>query len=73
MLSKGDNNQGDDRGLYPTNQIWLNREHIIGKIRAYMPFVGYLTILINDYPILKYLMMGLMIFSVMINKEKEKV
>ncbi len=73
MLTKGDNNSGDDRGLYPNNIVWLKREHFIGKIRGYMPYVGYLTILINDYPILKYLMLGSMIISVMINKEKEKI
>lgn len=73
MLTKGDNNGSDDRGLYPSHIVWLKREHIIGKIRGYMPYVGYLTIIINDYPLLKYLMLGAMIFSVMINKDKEKV
>jgi signal peptidase len=25
-LTKGDNNQSDDRGLYPNNVLWLNRK-----------------------------------------------
>ena len=71
LLSKGDNNPVDDRGLYPKNVIWLNKEHIIGKIRAYCPYIGYITILINEKPILKYALIGAMLFSVMISKDPE--
>ena len=71
LLSKGDNNPVDDRGLYPTNVFWLNKKHIIGKIRAYCPYVGYLTIVINDYPILKYGLIGFMLLSVMMSKDPE--
>ena len=71
LLSKGDNNPVDDWGLYPTNVFWLNKEHIIGKIWAYCPYVGYLTIIINDYPILKYALIGFMLMSVMISKDPE--
>ena len=71
LLSKGDNNPVDDRGLYPRNIFWLNKKHIIGKIRAYCPYVGYLTIFINDYPILKYTLIGLMLLSVVISKDPE--
>ena len=71
MLSKGDANNADDRGLYPSGVFWLNRKHVIGKIRAYCPFVGYLTILLNENPPLKYTVLGLMLFSVMISKDQE--
>lgn len=71
LLSKGDNNPVDDRGLYPRNVFWLNKKHIIGKIRAYCPYVGYLTIVINDYPILKYSLIGMMLLSVIISKDPE--
>ena len=71
MLSKGDANPTDDRGLYPSGVFWLNRKHVIGKIRAYCPFVGYLTILLNENPPLKYTVLGLMLFSVMISKDQE--
>lgn len=71
MLSKGDANPVDDRGLYPPKTFWLNRKHVIGKIRAYCPYVGYLTILLNENPILKYTVLGLMLFSVMIAKDPE--
>ena len=71
LLSKGDNNPVDDRGLYPPRTFWLNRKHIIGKIRAYCPYVGYLTILLNEHPMLKYTVLGLMLFSVMVSKDPE--
>lgn len=35
MLTKGDNNAVDDRGLYPAGQLWLNERHIIGRARGY--------------------------------------
>jgi signal peptidase len=32
ILTKGDNNWGDDRSLYPKGQLWLNPNHIMGKV-----------------------------------------
>lgn len=71
LLSKGDNNPVNDRGLYPHGVIWLNRKHIIGQIRGYCPYVGYLTIVINENPILKYSLLGSMLLSVMLSKDTE--
>nr|CAG8464593.1 12426_t:CDS:2 [Entrophospora candida] len=34
ILTKGDNNQVDDRGLYNKNQFWIHKEHLVGKISA---------------------------------------
>ncbi|CAG8537001.1 3108_t:CDS:2, partial [Racocetra fulgida] len=31
ILTKGDNNQVDDRGLYNPGQQWIHKEDIIGK------------------------------------------
>ena len=33
MLTKGDNNEVDDRGLYNRGQVWLSRKNIIGRAR----------------------------------------
>ena len=52
-LTKGDNNQVDDRGLYAPGQIWLERKDIIGKAKGFIPYIGIVTILMNDYPQLK--------------------
>ena len=54
LLTKGDNNRRDDRSLYAKGQDWLHRDHVIGKAVGYIPYVGMATILMNDYPWLKY-------------------
>ena len=71
LLSKGDANPVDDRGLYPRGVYFINRKHIIGKIRAYCPYIGYLTIVLNEQPVLKYIVIGLMLLSVIISKDPE--
>lgn len=43
----------DDRGLYNTGQKWLNKQHVIGRARGYLPYVGMVTIIMNDYPMFK--------------------
>jgi signal peptidase len=52
-LTKGDNNNVDDRGLYAPGQYWLERKDIIGKAKGFVPYIGIVTILMNDYPQLK--------------------
>ena len=54
ILTKGDNNLVDDRGLYSERQLWLDRDSIMGRARGSLPYVGMVTILLNDYPNLKY-------------------
>lgn len=69
LLTKGDNNQIDDRNLYPGKQLWLERKHILGRINGYLPYVGIITIIMNDYPILKYLVIAFLGLLVLTNKE----
>ncbi|KAL5478399.1 SEC11 [Sanghuangporus weigelae] len=57
LLTKGDNNAQDDIGLYQGLQ-WLERRHIIGKVGGFLPYIGYVTIVMNDYPQLKYALLG---------------
>ncbi|VDK44794.1 unnamed protein product [Anisakis simplex] len=54
FLTKGDNNQVDDRGLYAPGQFWLTRKDVVGRAKGFVPYVGMVTILMNDYPKLKY-------------------
>jgi hypothetical protein len=68
-LTKGDNNNIDDRNLYATGQLWLSRREIVGRAVAYCPYVGMVTILLNDYPALKYVLVGLMGLFVLTGKE----
>ncbi|KAJ4462350.1 putative Signal peptidase complex catalytic subunit sec11 [Paratrimastix pyriformis] len=59
-LTKGDNNQVDDRGLYPVGQDWLRPDQIIGRARGFCPFVGRVTIIMTDYPKVKYALLLLL-------------
>lgn len=34
LLTKGDNNRVDDRGLYNRGQFWLDPDDIIGRAQA---------------------------------------
>lgn len=69
LLTKGDNNPGNDRGLYNPGQLWLQREDIQGRVRGSLPYVGYLTILMNDFPWVKYALLGTIALFVVFNRE----
>lgn len=69
LLTKGDNNRVDDRGLYAPGQLWLNREDILGKAIGTLRYVGMVTIALNDYPVLKYVLVGMMGLFVLTSKE----
>jgi len=47
LLTKGDNNLADDTELYARGQDYIERKDIIGSVIAYIPFVGYVTILLT--------------------------
>eukprot|EP01123_Difflugia_compressa_P005839 TRINITY_DN17954_c0_g1_i1.p1 TRINITY_DN17954_c0_g1~~TRINITY_DN17954_c0_g1_i1.p1 ORF type:complete len:179 (-),score=10.62 TRINITY_DN17954_c0_g1_i1:50-586(-) len=68
ILTKGDNNQVHDRGLY-NGLTWLNREHIMGRAAGYLPYIGMITIWMNDYPILKWALIGILGLFVVVNRE----
>merc|ERR1711907_17853 len=70
VLTKGDNNQVDDRGLYAHRQLFISRKEIMGRAQAFLPYVGMITIWLNDYPWLKYILIGSMGFFVIIGREK---
>ena len=53
FLTKGDNNSVDDRGLYAPGQLWLTKRDVVGRARGFVPYIGVVTILMNDYPKLK--------------------
>lgn len=69
IVTKGDNNHVDDRGLYKPGQLFLKKSNVMGRAYAFIPFVGMVTIWLNDFPWLKYLLIGMMAFFVMIGRE----
>ncbi|KAH7722321.1 microsomal signal peptidase subunit [Aphelenchoides avenae] len=69
FLTKGDNNQVDDRGLYAPGQYWLQRKDVVGRAKGFIPYVGMVTILMNDYPKLKYTVLALLGIFVLVHRE----
>nr|CAD1844258.1 unnamed protein product [Ananas comosus var. bracteatus] len=67
--SSGDNNPVDDISLYPQGQFWLERHHIIGRAVGYLPHVGWVTIIMTEKPIIKYLLIGALGLLVLSSKE----
>ncbi|TFK39607.1 hypothetical protein BDQ12DRAFT_722446 [Crucibulum laeve] len=68
LLTKGDNNPVDDIELYEGLE-WLERKHVVGKVRGFLPFIGYITIAMNDIPQLKYALLGGLAFLSLIGRE----
>ncbi|OAX37872.1 hypothetical protein K503DRAFT_771076, partial [Rhizopogon vinicolor AM-OR11-026] len=43
LLTKGDNNHADDIELYQSLD-WFERRHIVGKVRGFLSYIGYVMI-----------------------------
>ncbi|KAM0938737.1 putative signal peptidase I [Dioscorea sansibarensis] len=69
VLTKGDNNFGDDRLLYARGQLWLQQHHIMGRAVGFLPYVGWVTIIMTEKPIIKYLLIGALGLLVITSKE----
>ena len=70
LLTKGDNNAADDTELYARGQTALVRaDDVVGSVVGFIPFVGYGTILLSEYPWLKTAMLGLMGLTVILQRE----
>ncbi|KAK5996772.1 Signal peptidase complex catalytic subunit SEC11 [Cladobotryum mycophilum] len=69
LLTKGDNNLADDTELYARGQDYLERKDIIGSVVGYIPFVGYVTIMLSEHPWLKTVMLGIMGALVVLQRE----
>ncbi|XP_007479282.3 signal peptidase complex catalytic subunit SEC11A isoform X1 [Monodelphis domestica] len=69
FLTKGDNNAVDDRGLYKQGQLWLEKKDVVGRARGFVPYIGIVTILMNDYPKFKYAVLFLLGLFVLVHRE----
>ena len=69
LLTKGDNNAADDTELYARGQDYLERQDIIGSVIGYVPFVGYVTIMLSEHPWMKTAMLGIMGLLVVLQRE----
>uniref|UniRef100_A0A914CMF2 Signal peptidase complex catalytic subunit SEC11 n=1 Tax=Acrobeloides nanus TaxID=290746 RepID=A0A914CMF2_9BILA len=69
FLTKGDNNPTDDRGLYAPGQYWLTLTDVVGRAKGFVPYVGMVTILMNDNPKFKYIVLGLLGLFVLVHRD----
>jgi signal peptidase len=69
FLTKGDNNFGDDRGLYSAGQKWLRRSDIVGRVIFIVPKIGMITILMNARKWLKYAIIGILSIALLFMTE----
>ncbi|ERT01056.1 signal peptidase protein, endoplasmic reticulum-type [Sporothrix schenckii 1099-18] len=69
LLTKGDNNVADDTDLYARKQDYLERKDIVGSVVGFVPFVGYVTIMLTEHPWLKTVMLGIMGLAVVLQRE----
>ena len=70
ILTKGDNNYAsDDHGIYLHGQKWVEREDVLGRARIHIPSAGMLTIVMNDYPYLKVLLLTILGFAVLTSSD----
>ena len=69
-LTKGDNNDRDDIPLYPPGQLYVKRQEIIGTVKGYIPYIGWVTILMTEHPWLKATVFGAVGVSALIRRKR---
>ncbi|KEQ68105.1 putative signal peptidase I [Aureobasidium namibiae CBS 147.97] len=50
LLTKGDNNEVVDVPLYPPGRHTVTRSEVIGLVRGYVPWLGWIAIAPRDFP-----------------------
>ncbi|KAK2604302.1 hypothetical protein N8I77_007245 [Diaporthe amygdali] len=55
FLTKGDNNEADDVTLYPKGRTLVSRREVIGFVRLYVPWMGWLVIGFQEIHWIRYL------------------
>lgn len=70
LLTKGDNNVYNDIHLYGNAGDWVEEDWIIGKSYAYVPRLGYITILLAETSGLRYLSVVLILFFILAIEEE---
>ncbi|OMP07232.1 Peptidase S26B, eukaryotic signal peptidase [Corchorus olitorius] len=69
ILTKGDANPMDDRVMYTSGQLWLQQKYIMGRAVGFLPYVGWVTIVMSEKPMIKYILLGALGLLVLTSKE----
>lgn len=56
IVTKGDNNAFDDVSLYPPGRAFIFRDEVVGLVRGYVPFLGWMVIGLQEVLWVKYLL-----------------
>ncbi|KAI1743974.1 putative signal peptidase complex catalytic subunit SEC11 [Xylaria scruposa] len=54
FLTKGDNNNVDDVALYPGQRTSVYRSEVVGFVRGYIPYLGWIVIVFQEFYWVKY-------------------
>ncbi|GAW22417.1 hypothetical protein ANO14919_119540 [Xylariales sp. No.14919] len=54
FLTKGDNNNIDDVALYPGQRTSVYRSEVVGFVRGYIPYIGWIVIALQHFYWVKY-------------------
>lgn len=65
-----DANRVDDRSLYARGQVSLTPDDVVGRAQLFVPHIGIVTILMNDYPEFKFGLLGLLGLFVLLHREE---
>ncbi|KAF9873439.1 Signal peptidase I [Colletotrichum karsti] len=71
LLTKGDNNNVDDTGLYPAGQDYLSPDAVAGRVVGMIPFVGHITVAMSDYPWLRMVLFGFIALYTLLQEGKD--
>ncbi|SCU78505.1 LAMI_0A04852g1_1 [Lachancea mirantina] len=70
LLTKGDNNAGNDIPLYAKKRTYLQKDRdIVGTVLGYVPRLGYVTIWISENRYAKAALMGAIALSALLSNE----
>jgi len=72
FLTKGDDNRVDDRNMYGHGKLWLKREDVVGKVHGVLPHVGMIYIMLDEYPMIRYLILGTVAIVMLRDKKSLK-
>jgi signal peptidase len=70
ILTKGDNNYGDDVALYNPGQWWVREEEVLGRSIVYVPFVGQVTILMAETRFLREIVIVGLLIAIFLNNDE---
>jgi signal peptidase len=48
------------KAAYAVGQQWLQRDDIMGRAVGFLPYFGMITVWLTDYPIVKFVLLGVM-------------